>query len=220
MRDKLKISIALLYLVLLTTAFQCGEDVEVKPAYTFKQLVDLHPEQKGYRISDTLWLEYQNPSKTMVDQLSGKPIVVDTVSIGFPVSYNSRHNTPVNPAGGFCDFVTAKGERIAGYTSHFNTMTTLELGCDASRSYSFKVGIVPKVKGIYSLNLPFAPLRISACLKQPKGFPLSTIDYRFTVADGNKDVYLAIPAAQRGESVKGYTEGLIDNKLVFIIKVE
>ncbi|NVO84691.1 hypothetical protein [Hymenobacter terrestris] len=219
MRNKLKPLIAVLYLLLLTTAFQCGEDIEVKPTYTFKELVDLYPEQKSYRIGDTIWLEYQNPSKIMVDQLTNKPIIVDTVSIGFPLSYNSRHNAPVSPAGGFCDFVTSKGALIAGFTSHFNTMATLGLGCDASRSYSFKVGIVPKIKGVYSLDLP-GPLQVKACLHQQKGFSLSSIDFRFAVADGNKAVYLEIPAAQRGESVKGHTEGLIDNKQVFIIEVK
>ncbi len=116
--------------------------------------------------------------------------------------------------------MTATGGRITGYTGHFGTGAFLEVGCDAPRSYSFKVGVVPKIKGVYSLDLPVVPREVRACPNRRTGFPLSAIEYRFTVADGNKDVYLAIPPQQRGESVRGHTEQQIDNKLVFMLKVE
>ena len=220
MRFKLAVPIASLYVLLLTTAFQCGEYDEPAPAYTFQESIDLYPEQKRYRLGDTLWLEYRNPGNTLVDQRTNQPVAVDSVSLRFPLNYTSRYEAPVSPAGGFCEFVTATGGRIAGYTSPYNTAASLEVGCDASRSFRFKVGVVPKHKGVYSLDLPVVPQEVRACPTRRTGFPRSTIVYRFTAADGNKDVYLAIPPHQRGESVKGTTEQRIEDKIVFVLKVE
>ncbi len=140
MRTKLAIPIASLYVLLLTTAFQCEKNVEADPAYKFKEPIHLYPEQKSYHIGDTLWLEYRNPSRTMVDQRTNQPIAVDTVSIQFQLSYNSRYDAPVSPAGGFCDFVTATGGRITGYTGHFGTGAFLEVGCDAPPQLQFQSG--------------------------------------------------------------------------------
>ena len=95
----------------------------------------------------------------------------------------------------------------------------MEFGC-AAAGYGFKVGIIPKLRGVYSLDLPAVSRDLSACPGRRTTFPFSVIDYHFAVTDGNKDVYLAIPANARGESPKGYTERQIDNKLAFVLKVE
>ena len=220
MRHPLKLAIASCYALLLTTAFQCGEDHEPAPAYTFKEAVALYPAQKSYHMGDTIWLAYQNASNTLVDQRTNQPIGVDTVSVPFAVTYQSRHSTPVSPAGGFCEFVTATGSRVTGQASQPNPGIFLELGCAPPRGHGFKVGVVLKTKGVYSLDLPAIPRDVRACPTRRRAFPRSAIEYRFAVADGNRDVYLAIPPHQRGESVKGDTERRIEEKLVFMLKVE
>ena len=68
MRRQLKTVIALCYALLLSTAFQCGDNEEPVPTCTFKEEVKLYPEQKSYLLGDTIWLEYQNPSRMLVNQ--------------------------------------------------------------------------------------------------------------------------------------------------------
>jgi hypothetical protein len=182
--------------------------------------VNLYPAQKRYHVGDTIWVEYQNPSSTLVDQRTSQSIAIDSLSLPFQLSFNSRYQAPVNPPGGFCDYVRIGG----GYSSvnrwETSTFAWLDMGCDGARSYQVKVGIVPKHKGVYSLELPAMARNLRPCHTRKRGFPLSAIEYRFTVADGNPDVYLAIPAEQRVENGKGRTEEQIADKLVFMLQVE
>jgi hypothetical protein len=219
MRKSLYIPIASLFIALLCMATQCNKEyIEYK--YNFIEKVDLFPAQKSYQVGDTIWLQYVNPSKRLFDNRTSQNIAVDTVSVQFQVSFNRRYNTPVNPSDGFCDYVTTNGINAGRYLADNGTGFFFTFGCSSNNSYDFKIGVVPNQKGIYSLDLSGNPGYLNPCSNRISGFPPSTIEYRFNVVDGNKDIYLAIPPNSRGESPKGSTESKIDGKQVFVVKVE
>jgi len=209
----------ILFVALLCMGTQCHKE-EIEYKYNFIEKIDLSPTQKGYKIGDTIWIRYSNPDKRLFDNKSGNYIAADTVSVGFQVSFNSRYNAPVSPSGGFCDYVTANGVNVGRYLGDYGTGLSTTFGCNSNGGLLLTVGIVPKQKGIYSLDLLSAPESVTACANRSSGFPISTIEYRFNVTDGNKDVYLSIPPISRGESEKGYTESKIDSKQVYIVNVE
>jgi len=198
---------------------QCRKET-IDYTYSFIEKVNLSPALKSYKVGDTIWLQYANPDKKLLDNQTKQKILADTISISFQVSFNRRYNAPVNPTGGFCDFVTISGVKVGRYLSANGTGFSMNFGCGGSNNYDFTVGLVLKEKGIYSLDLGTNPQSISSCSNRISGFPFSTIEYRFDIADGNKDIYLSIPPYSRVESPKGDTERRIDDKQVFIVNVE
>lgn len=219
MKRSLIIPIASLFIALLSTGMRCNKE-EVSYQYNFVEKVRIFPTQKTYKQGDTIWLQYTNPNKQLQDERTNQSIAVNGVWLGFQVAFNSRYNTPINPAGGFCDFVTVYGVNAGRYLGEFGTTLSTTFGCNTSNSLDFMVGVVPKQKGIYSLDFLGAPGTVSDCPNQTTSFPLSTIAYRFDVADGNKDVYQTIPIHARSEPSPGYTESKIDAKQVYVVKVE
>src|SRR5690606_4519097 len=97
---------------------------------------------------------------------------------------------------------------------------SISYGCTSPQR--FEIGIVLKQRGIYKLNLDQRSNfnRVVSCTNQPADFPVSTLTYKFNVADANKDVYLSIPPISRSESPAGTTEREIDQKHIFMVRVE
>jgi hypothetical protein len=110
--------------------------------------------------------------------------------------------------------VGTNGVRAGGFFEPF--------GCTGANGYDFKVAVVLKQRGIYSLSLDGAPSDAISCSNRISGFPYSTIEYYFNLPDCNKDVYLSIPEYQRREArgTKGTREARIDQKKVFYLRVE
>jgi hypothetical protein len=217
MGTKLYLPITILCVALLCMGFQCDSD-EPEIQFNFREKINLFPAQKSYRVGDTIWLSYTNPNKQLFDNRTSSLIAADTLSVQFQVMFNCRYNTPVNPADGFCDFVTANGLNAGRYLSNSGTGFFDTFGCNSSNHYEFTIGIVPKQKGIYSLDLS-DPRSVLPCSGRISVFPRSNIEYRFNLSDGNKDIYLTIPSNARGETPKGSTEKKIDNKQVYFFSV-
>ena len=198
---------------------QCRKD-KIALQYSFLEKIELYPAQKSYRVGDTIWLQSTNSTKMLFDQKTGQEIIADTVGINFGFGFNSRYFvlSPLNPPNGFCDFILVNGVNLNIHLDTYGTGAHFGFGCSPNGN-TFKLGIVPKFNGIYSLDIGGFGY-VGGCSNRISVFPNSTIEYRFNLADCNKDIYLSIPPNSRGESSKGYTEGEIDNKKVFILKVE
>ena len=218
MRNSLYIPIVSLFVTLLCMSTECRKE-EIKYKYNFSEKLDLFPAQKTYKVGDTIWIQYTNPDKKLFDSPTRQYINLDSIYVPLQISFNCRYNTPVNPAGGFCDYVSVNGVNVGRYLGDYGTGFLSQFGCH-NNNYDFKVGIVPRQKGIYSLDL-FGVLRtIGPCPGRILNIPLATIEYRFNLADCNKDIYQSIPPYSRGESQKGYTESKIDDKQVYLVNVE
>ena len=198
---------------------QCRKD-QIAYKYNFIEKVDLLPAQKSYKVGDTIWIQYTNPSKKLFDQASGQYVPLDTLEIGIQIAFNARYNAPFNPSGGFCEFVSGNIINQSLYLGEYGTSARFGFGCDSNNNHDFKIGIITKEKGIYSIDLGGGFNYVNACPNKITNFPISTIQYRYTNADCNKDIYLEIPPNSRGESPKGHTENQIDQKETYIVKVE
>jgi hypothetical protein len=95
----------------------------------------------------------------------------------------------------------------------------LNMNITCGSPYEIKIGFVPKQIGIFSLDMYTLDSHVTDCISNRLPNVFSTIEYKFYLGDCNKDVYLSIPAASRGENEKGYTENLIDAKKVFVFWV-
>src|SRR5260221_13381816 len=219
MKHSFLIPIVFVFISLLCMSVRCQKEIERIYKYAFVEKLDLFPAQKIYHIGDTSWLQYSNAAKKLFDSKTSQEILLDTISVPFQISLNSRYNAPTNPQGGFCDFLSSNGINAGLYLDVYGTGMSQGFGCNSSNSIDFKVGVVLIKTGIYSLDLGF-PRDIGACQNRISSIPISTIEYRFNVPDCNKDIYLSIPVNSRGESNKGYTESEIDNKQIFVLKVE
>lgn len=221
MRNNVIILILLLFTALLSMGFQKCNKEEIKSKYNFLEKLDLHPVQKIYQVGDTIWLEYINSSKMLFDKNTGQKILADNVGIQFQVSYNSRYSkNPVTSSGGLCDFISPVGININRYMGQTGNSALMNFGCNGANNYNFKVGVVLKQKGYYSLGLFDNQRSVFGCSNRIPAFPHSTIAYRFNLADCNKDIYFSIPKDQRMSDATAYPEREIDNKEVFVLKVE
>ncbi len=206
------------FLAIFLMSTQCRKEPPIVYQYKFLEKIDLYPFQKSYHVGDTLWIQYSNLDSKFFDQITRQRIFSDTISLPFQFGYNSRYQAPVNPVGGFFDF---KAMNVVVLDTHFEPNgESLFTSTNCSNTYNFKIGIVSKYSGIYSLDFWGVPRTVGSCVNRSFLSQYSTIEYRFNLLDCNKDVYLSIPANSRGESSKGYTESLIDNKEIFVFKVE
>jgi hypothetical protein len=221
MRHRLTVPLIASYLFLLCTAFQCGEELEPDYQYAFTEQLSLRPEQKSYRVGDTIWVQYRNPTTLLLDQLTNQPVAADTVSIPFQLSLKPRYNTPSNPVAGFCDFVTDQGLNVGRVHSSYGTIFFQEYGCSGKPGYDITVGVVLTQPGTYSLDAYIPAGSVWSCPTRRTRFPLSTITFSFAIADGNRDVLAAIPPTP---GLSGYAlaqlEELLASKKLLMVKVE
>jgi len=200
--------------------FRCSKDPPIDYAHDFVEKVDMFPAQKTYHIGDTVWVQYVNTDNKFQDKKTSQRVLADSLSILFQVSLNALYNTAVNPAGGFCDFVTPAGVNAGRSLGHFGTGMVREFGCGISYSYNFKIGIVFKEKGIFTVNLS-GKLDVLGCSGRVNRYPNSTIEYSFNLVDGNKDVFFSIPLASRGgKKASNAVENMIDGRKAFALRVE
>jgi hypothetical protein len=190
------------FAVFVCMSTQCNKESLMPPKYNFIEQLDLFPAQKDYKVGDTIWLQYNNVSKSMYDFSSRQQIPVASISVNFSTALNSKYQAPVNPPDGFCDFISSNGVNINRHLDAHGSSTNQMFGCSAN-DIDFKIGIVLKKTGIYSIDLPDNIWGIYGCPNRASKFPYSTIAFKFNVSDCNKDIYLSIPAASRGESPKG-----------------
>ncbi|MDB5276967.1 MAG: hypothetical protein JWR61_1922 [Ferruginibacter sp.] len=208
------------FITFVCMGMQCNKSYDFSYTYNFVEKVNLFPAQKTYKTGDTIWIQYTNPDKKLFDKNTGQLIAADSVALSFNIAYQTRFVKTYNPPEGYCDFISASGIN-ADRTLYDNSSNLNRLAlCNADNTLNFKVAIVPKQTGIFSLYLATAAGGVAACANRSTIFPFSSLLYKFNLTDCNKDVYLSIPVNSRGESPAGATESLIDSKQVFVFKVE
>jgi hypothetical protein len=208
--------LAFLSVGLLTTSFQCNKDLPaaIKPTYEYAEKLTLTPYRKTYVIGDTIWVQFQTAEKSLFDKLSGNRIPTDTTSLR--VNFTFRRNYP-NP-GTVELFIDSKVDSVldvsfAPLYTYYNVLD-FKTACSSSH-YFFKVAVVPKHTGIYSIG---AQVYLLPCPNKSP-LPYSTLNFTFDLADCNKNVWLSIPPQSRGGEL-GETDVAIDKKEIFVFKVE
>lgn len=191
---------------------QCGKDyTEPDPKYNFLEKLTLTPYKKIYKLGDTIWVEYQTNEKSLYDQISQRFINTDTSFLRGNFYYQKRYPNDNVPAY-YCNLIIDKA-LTPQFTTLYNwyNLLTFATDCD-SKKYFFKIGFIPKVKGIFSfepgLQLVYCPNKINFIYVKSK--------FIFDLADCNKDIWLSIPSKSRG----GQDGSEFDRKTSFIFKVE
>jgi hypothetical protein len=219
MKPRLRLSILASYMFLLCSAFQCGKEVEPEYHYTFREQLSLQPARKSYRVGDTIWVQYNKPTSTLVDQKTNQPVKTDSVAVPFQLSLLPRYNVVVNSAAGYCDFVTPQGRNVGRVHSSYGTLFYQEFGCTGTPGYDITVGVILTQPGTYSLEVP-GNTDLRACLNRSTPFPLSSLEVSFAISDGNGDVLHAIPPTQRNAIPFKRLEELLVSQKLFMVKVE
>jgi len=221
MRKRLNKLPAILLIIPLFMNLLCTKPpFRIRYKYNFAEKIDLFPAQKVYHIGDTVWVQYVNTDNKFLDTKTNERIQGDSLSIGFRLTLNALYNTAVNPPGSFCDFVPPAGVIAGRWPGQFYTTTSIDVGCETSNSYNFKLGIVLKQKGIFSVEM-FRDLFVHECGYRSKEFPESNIEFAFNLTDGNKDIFLGIPLASRGgDSGSKEIEKEIDDRMAFVLSVD
>lgn len=211
----------LLIIIPVFMDFRCSkESFPIDYQHNFVEKVDLFPAQKTYHIGDTVWVQFVNSDNKFLDARTSQRVLADSLSIPLQLTLDALYNTAVNPAAGFCDFVTSSGVNTGRTLGHFGTGSVLEFGCGTSNSYSFKIGIAFKEKGIFMVNLS-GKLDVKGCSNRVNRYPNSNLEYTFNLGDGNKDVYFSIPLQTRGgKKASDAVESMIDGKKAFVLRVE
>jgi hypothetical protein len=200
---------------LMTMGFQCHKELgspEIQHRFTGK--LSLSPYQKTYHVNDTIWVQFETTAKSLFDENSGSRIATDTT--GIDMIFNIRKRYPTGGPVEFFSSATVENGTNVSFTTGTNLYNVLQFRtpCADSRYY-FRVAIVPKKTGVFSIervsNLFYCPLR--------QRQPLSTLSFTFDLNDCNKDVWQSIPASARiGET--GSVDAMIDRKEIFFFRVE
>lgn len=198
---------------LLSMAFQCEGPVSPSfPNNTFSEKLVLFPTQKQYKIGDTLWIQYANPTNSFFDTLTQQPITAAGLSFHFNASVTSLHKPPTELDRSFCDYLTAQGFNVDRTITNHGAICDFDVGCGTT-GYDFTTAIILKQEGLFSLSLSDGYQYVWPCPTHT--FPSASITFTFNVVDSNKDVYLLLPASKRDDHV---TEQ-IDKKKAYIINV-
>lgn len=201
-----------LLIATLCMATQC--DKYVDPGYNFSEKIDLYPEKAVYQIGDTIWISHNILSNTLYDSHTSQYFLADTLNISFSVPMYTVYNLPNDPSNTFCNFVF-NGVNEGPYFSHI-------FGCSGGGSFNFRVGMVLNKTGIFSINLNYFGSVTSCNSPNPYmgvGFPYSHINYRFTVSDGHKDIFLGVTPARRSDDKKSIYDEIKD-KSIYFLKVQ
>jgi hypothetical protein len=223
MRGKQQFYTLFLLACLFFMAFQCdSNDPEPDEKYKFLEKVDLSPAQKSYNPGDTIWITFDNPDKKLFDVLSAKEVPADSVNLSFSLAFESVSYAPANSQGLFYEVINPGFLDIQQRSTAYGSDLRFSFGNCHNFNPQFRLGLKLKQKGTFLLQLLDAQYygsanSVSFCKARPS-FILASIEYKFSVTDGNKEVYLSGPP--RVESPSGQLARRIDNKTAYVVKVD
>jgi hypothetical protein len=188
--------------------------------YDFGQSISLSPYSKQYHIGDTIWVSLNTPFKILYDQRSSQQIGADSFLLQFGINMVKRFPiSPYTDPSAYCDFVilSSLNPVFSNYSTGF--LAYFNFGCDNNPGFTFKLGIVVKGAGTFSLNLSDRK-EIGLCTPNSStNVTYSQVGYTFNLNDCNKDIYLSIPSSARGNMSSIYEE-MIDKKQFFVFEVQ
>lgn len=217
MKNRYFIKIVLICTAILTMSLQkCNrDDPTPTPTYDFAEKITLTPYKKTYAINDTIWLQFKTTDKKLFDKISNTRVSTDTTHLYMRFNYRKRYPTNYVTNNILCSAVISGNLNNSSFTTpEIYNLVQVETDC-SSNFYFVRVGIIPKSTGIFSINT-------GASVGNCPNKVLQTYtknSFTFDLADCNKDVYLSIPASARGGE-QGFTDVDIDNKKLFVFKVE
>lgn len=184
--------------------FDCSQTT-----YSFEAFYKAYPALDSIRIRDTLWIEL-NTSVQLNDLIQNQTIVYsDAENFGTAIGYvlitgGDLLNPGVTPAANNFDNVLIKGMQLQS----INPIQVREfLFVEENGSYNFKLGIVPKEKGLFMISVGNSTNVYTAKNKCDKA------NFSLTFKDTNQHLYLY------EQSRPGYVLTSSDRGHLYVFKV-
>lgn len=222
MKNTFYITLFSLVLATLSMGTQCKKEYNhTQLQYQFLTKIDILADYKFCNVGDTIWLQYSNSAKKLYDTKSSKNINLEQVSMGFQIAFVNRlyNSNVVSALKSYCNFVIPDGVSQDRFVGESSTSIVCTFGCNDN--YNLLLGIVPKQKGIFSLDLLNIQTTVLDCAGSLQQFPYSIIDFSFNVNDCHPELYDSIPKNLRGDN---YSQNAaitsIQNKKTYMLKVE
>ncbi len=121
--------------------------------FSFETNIKAYPDYDSLKANDTIWLEYSAPVQlkdTFLDRIidySGAENLGTSISFIEMIGGSFGNPGAIEAADSF-DIITLIGKSIATPSSHRIKAFSFE---EISGNYRFKIGIIPRKKGIFSL---------------------------------------------------------------------
>lgn len=133
----------------ITITSSCGKLCLTDTAFNFQISVKAYPDRDSIRIGDTIWLEINAP--TSLQDISSKKIVdySGTENLGSAIGFERiTIGNPIVSANSF-NYILITGIQV----SNPNTTQIREfLFVQSNYSFAFKLGIIPKEKGVFGIG--------------------------------------------------------------------
>lgn len=152
MVTKIKIIACCTSLFYISLNISCGKLVcsdSVK--YAFDIQAEMHPDKDSIQIGDTMWLEVNAPT-TFVDNISNQPVDFSGAeNLGTSISMRNFYdeNASISDVDKSFDYISIIGSTTPPSGQYSRSCLFKEI----NNTYQFKMGIVPKEKGLFGMIL-------------------------------------------------------------------
>ncbi len=144
----------LIFILWITTQASCNKNC-VESKYSFKIGIKASPNLDSINLNDTIWLEV-NESTTLKDLSSDNIVDYSNASnLGTAISFGEFIGGSVSNPGGIPAVNAFNYNLITGKEFvHYLPAQTKEFNFDESQGrYKFKLGVIAKRKGIFSISI-------------------------------------------------------------------
>ncbi|WP_090389310.1 hypothetical protein [Niabella drilacis] len=225
------VSIFMLFSI-LSFNFQCGKDREL-PAKLAEPVVieiplQIYPVKKTYAVDDTIWIETTLPSKMLPDVKNKTTILVDTIWLNIPFTYQVLTKQTLVPTGGFCEFINPQQLSLSispgYYDPKYNVYWNYNAGVVQHFSfkemgYQVKVGIRLNARGAFYIGLSGS--LVNSITPGNNHNANQYVSFRFDTPDVNLDVYNDLPKLPATDPYWiGFDVKTLTEKKAFAVRVE
>lgn len=188
----IKFKLAVILFTLLTFFSTCTPRFDCADTkYSFEMSVKAYPDTDSINIGDTIWIQIES-SVILQDIISGKDIdYSNAANLGTDISFDQFLGEDVSSPCATCfNFDLINGTFLQ---DSFNSERNLDYQFDEiAGKYLFKLGIVPKMKGIFSLavgNSANVYRKNDACTKAGFSITFSDTDQHMYLYEQNRPGY-------------------------------
>ncbi len=147
------LSISLLLAVAMISTFStCKKGITgcAETVYSFQMDIKAYPDIDSIHTGDTLWLEVNSPA-TLQDNISNRLVNYSGAeNLGTAIGFGQFKNDSTTVAANFFDYKLVLGIPINN--PNINQIREY-LFIQTNNNYAFKLGIVPKYKGTFSIGV-------------------------------------------------------------------
>lgn len=141
----------MLIICVMSYSFQCQKKLGCQETvFNFQMGIKAYPDKDTINVGDTIWLEIIEPV-TLTDVQTGRTVDFSgAANLGSALAFHklSTDNRFTIPAADKFMFLLQKGEQVASLDPSYGRQY---LFVEETGTYLFRLGIIPKESGVYSI---------------------------------------------------------------------